>query len=322
MYHNTAFPLGIIIGNAARNDIDLEPWFASRYIHCQFDDRSPTNKFNLSYAYIKENWAVEDKLLLRHSINIRMSVLDRCDWDIIQLLKEAINNGYYPNGLYNEEMIPGKKSYLAQYYLHDYMLYGYDDEKKSFLSAGYLSDQKYESFLIPYANMKAALLSRRDGKLFLDFWKYNEKKSPCFDYFKLKKELKLYLDSAIPASSVLHKKVFYGSKALSALGIRLREDYKRFGVVDPRYTRGIMEHKFFMKLRVEFLMKNGYIKKERYYHFANDVYKMAERIHLLGIKFTIRKKGDIDITTWINEMQEKERSYLNDIVSELQGGAE
>ena len=63
MYHGSAFPLGIIQGNATE---DLTPWLSSKYINCWF---APTwgNKF--AY-YVTDHWATGYKILLQQRIDL------------------------------------------------------------------------------------------------------------------------------------------------------------------------------------------------------------------------------------------------------------
>ena len=60
--------------------------------------------------------------------------------------------------------------------------------------------------------------------------------------------------------------------------------------IDFRYTRALMEHKFFMNMRVDYLMKNGYVKDNNYLDASQAVYKLSERIHMLALKYKIMRK--------------------------------
>lgn len=48
-----------------------------------------------------------------------------------------LDAGHYVFGRYNEYCIPQKKSYHTRYYVHDFIIYGYDKVEQVYYSAGY-----------------------------------------------------------------------------------------------------------------------------------------------------------------------------------------
>lgn len=71
-----------------------------------------------------------------------------CGIDIINLIHEMLDTGNYVFGRYNEYYIPQKNSYHSRYYVHDFIIYGYDEVEQVYYSAGYLADGKYKPFTI------------------------------------------------------------------------------------------------------------------------------------------------------------------------------
>ena len=87
----------------------------------------------------------------------------------IVALKKVIDSGCYVYGTYNEEFIPGKWAYGKMYYMHDFLLIGYDEER--FISVGYLADGIFRRFNIPNNNLYNSL---KDGvKTDIVFLSYN-----------------------------------------------------------------------------------------------------------------------------------------------------
>jgi hypothetical protein len=57
--------------------------------------------------------------------------------EIIELIKHHIENNYYFYGFINEYYIPESSFYLKEHFIHDFLIYGYDDRRGLFLTAGY-----------------------------------------------------------------------------------------------------------------------------------------------------------------------------------------
>ena len=80
-----------------------------------------------------------------------------------------------------------------------------------------------------------------------------------------------------------------------------------------------MEHKFYMKLRMEYLLKNDLIKDLTYLEDAKKVYKMSEAVHLLGLKYnyTIKLLIIENINDIIKNMLAIEKVYLSFVLDDL-----
>ena len=80
-----------------------------------------------------------------------------------------------------------------------------------------------------------------------------------------------------------------------------------------------MEHKNFMQMRIKYLLDNGYIDNNTFLTESQEVYKYAENIHMLGIKYNFSQKSSIgkSIYDTILIMLAKEYKYLNDLEKDL-----
>lgn len=312
MYHGSAFPLGIIQGNATK---DLTPWLSGKYINCWF---APTwgNKFA---HYVSDHWATGDKILFQQRVDILYEQYNFIfKKDVIFLLRNMINMGFYPHGEYNEEYIPGKKMFRMGYFLHDYMLIGYNDTTQSFTSVGYLEDKLFQRYSIPYEYMKLAIQSVHSSKISINFWKYNEDSQFLFDINRLITELTDYLHSTTSAK-IYTKNRDWGITAIKELGKYITIMCNDEKYIDHRYTRGIMEHKFFMQLRIQYLSNIGYLQSKEYIQKAQHVYLLSQNIHLLGLKYRTSKNATIAkrIQEIFNEIILIECNYLPSVLSDL-----
>ena len=89
--------------------------------------------------------------------------------------------------------------------------------------------------------------------------------------------------------------------------------------MDIRHTRGIMEHKFFMKMRIEYLLNHGYLSENDYLTLAEAVYREAERAHLLALKYDMTGRQSLvsGICSCLEEMHLTEKSYLTAVLKDL-----
>ena len=312
MYHNLAFPLGIIQANAKT---DITPWLCGKYTNCFFLHKdTPDTMFDIC---VHDKCALTDKILIQERIVLLRDFYEKLSIDYVELLKEFIFIGCYPYGDYNEEFIPGKIHYGERYFEHDYILYGYDDDREVFLSAGYLKNQKFQKFEISYQNMRDALYSLREDRPCFWFLRYNENAEFVFDIKKVRSGILNYLNCENDAVGIKYE--YVGMEAIEKLGLYMLDCTENNLMIDHRYTRGMMEHKFFMQMRIKYLLDNDYIDNQNLLVKAQEIYKYSENIHMLGIKYNLSPKSSIGrgIFDTILIMLEKEQKYLNDLVKDL-----
>ena len=313
MYHGSAFPLGIIQGNTEQ---DLIPWLSSKYINCYF---SPAFENKFSY-YVTDHWATRDKILLRQHIDLYPEEYNMVfKSSIINLFRKMLDLGYYPHGSYNEEYIPGKDCFQKEYYNHNFILIGYNDIEKNFISVGYLKDKKFQRYKIPYDCMEMAISTHKSPKISFNFWKFNEEAQFTFNYDRLIIELDDYLHSTT-SLKINKQNRKWGMDAIRDLGYYIMNTCKNENYIDHRYTRGIMEQKNFMKMRIDYLINHNYLNQIKYSDFANEVHSLAESGHLLSIKFRITENKKIaeEINKIYQRMLDLEKLYLFDAFEDLQ----
>ncbi|MBE5816201.1 MAG: ABC transporter ATP-binding protein [Clostridiales bacterium] len=310
MYHNLAFPLGVIQGNAKN---DITPWLCCKFINCSFNPFEK-NKFFIS---LSDNWGIDDEIVFYQQIQLFQNTYDIVGINMMQVLKDMLAHGCYVGGYYNEEYIPGKKAYGVEYFPHDYLLIGFDNEKEVFYSAGYLT-KRFVVFEIPFANMECALNSLTCRKPILNFYQYNTEAKFILDIEKIISALQDYLSSSNSLRQSFDG-VFYGLNAIEGLGEHyiLKCSKNSF---DHRYTKGLMEHKYIMLKRIKYLCNHQYITDNEYISKAEKVFEYSAIIHNLGIKFKLLGDSAIlkKIMLIIQKIKEVELSYLISVKNELE----
>jgi len=311
MYHGTAFPIGIVQGNATT---DITPWLCGKYINCSF---SPNfiNKFSIS---TNDSWFVGDKILIQQRLDLYPQLYNSIfKNNIIFYFKKMIYNNCYIHGSYNEEYIPNKNHYQKSYFSHDFLLIGYDDSKESFLSVGY-SKEQFTRYYIPYDCMEQSIITLKNPKFSFNFWSYNPLSSYELNMNRIILELGDYLYSGT-SMKIFSKDRFWGIEAIAQLAEYYLQHCNLSNGVDNRYTLGLCEHKSFMYRRIEYLTNKGILKNYSYLYNAERVLRLSNNVHLLGIKFNLTARNIIlqYIKQNISSMISIEKSYLYDVLSDL-----
>ena len=169
-------------------------------------------KVSFAYSYFGE-----DKILFDQRVHLMREFYGMIGLDILKLFRQMLSNGHYIQSCYNEESIPGKWAYQNSFYHHDFLLIGYDDVKKVFLSAGYLKDRKFQRYEIPYSNMLQSILSLKMERLWFSFWTYNPDVSFFLNLPRVISELSDYLNSTT-SLSIYQGENLYGLVTIEALG--------------------------------------------------------------------------------------------------------
>lgn len=282
-YQCSAFPIGIIQANAQN---DILPWLASKYINCSY------HRGNIFDICVTDKWFCLDEKLIFQCVNLTKDLYIDQSVDIVELLRMMIDLRCYPNGMYNEEYICGKTNYKKSYFSHDYLLIGYNDEKRVFYSVGYLADGKFQRFSIPYDSMKQALETLKGTNIIFYFLKYNSDAQYTFHTDVFLQELFDYINSTTSVK-VFRTDTYFGMQAICEMAKDLLINAEEKHRIDKRYLRALMEHKFLMVKRIEYLNNECGLTLSNIKEYAIQIHKMAETVHLLGIKYSITREFSI-----------------------------
>ena len=231
--------------------------------------------------------------------------------DPIVALKKVIESGCYVYGTYNEEFIPGKRAYGKKYYLHDFLLIGYDEER--FISVGYLADGKFKCFDIPNKNLYDSL---KDGvKTDIEFLSYNKGRVPTPNVKRMIRDLNQYIVASDDQQS---------GKSYGILShIKLRDFFVNEVVcnnkkyIDERYMRVLYEHKWILMMITQIFLDDG--ERQDYEECAKNNLVIAERMHMLGLKMAMTgnlKKIEV-IVALLDKIIESERQYIPKLINVL-----
>lgn len=110
------------------------------------------------------------------------------------IVKKCIDHELYVVLNINEQMLPYRRAYNQYYFRHDIIIYGYDEGKREYITAGFNEEMKYCEQIFTFKEIEKAYYSMKnewDYEFFL--FSYNEKYVAELDLERIKKELKYYV---------------------------------------------------------------------------------------------------------------------------------
>ena len=304
-YQLKAFELGII----EANEDTVKPWIYNRYINQLYmiKDRR--------FTYTNyDRWHAAEGVTECQKLCVKSEMLtSECGIDIINLIHEMLDTGHYVFGRYNEYCIPQKKSYHTRYYVHDFIIYGYDEVEQVYYSAGYLADGKYKPFTIGFEDFYDALKTITTEKLNFHFIKYKNGIDNRIDIRMIYEDLYDYLHS-INRRNIVNKDKIFGIDCEYVFVDYLEQlnSSEAPYLIDMRHPKFFAEMKMLMCERLIHLEENSYVAKgvsELY----GDVQKKAELICMLSLKYNATKDKNLlqKIINYQSEIINSEREIVS-----------
>lgn len=279
MYHNKAFPLGIIKANISNYDI----WLCNKLINCV------CRKSGAFDSYEEDLWSVRDGLTFSQNIYLTPHSFELDGIDIVEFNKSMLMSGYYITGGYNEYYIPRKVAYKNFDFNHDYVIFGYDEKKKVFKSAAYLNDGSYSCYDIEYNDYFEAVTKNIVNKTSVNYYLINSNYIAQIDIETIKSKLNDYLHSKSNKNESTSGEIFGLSvwDKLSEYVSTVDEE------LDVRYSRAYMEHHNLMLKRIQTLLKYKYIKNNSLEKEYQDIFSNTRKVQNMFIKYNISKNRDL-----------------------------
>lgn len=278
-YHNLAFPLGIMKANI--NNFD--EWLCGKLIDCKYDHAQ--DKYNL---FDSDLWDYAHGVTQTQSFHITPDIFNCDAFDSIGIIRYMLDNGNYVFGLLNEKYLPMKKAYGEYDFVHDFLIYGYDDHQKVFHSAGYTSNGRYELYDMSYTDFLNSMKGFCFSRFAIYFHKIANDYTAKLDVPSIKAKIEKYVNATDDNGG----KDLYGIGVWSKLASSIRD--KNGSEIDIRFTRCFMEHKALMSHRLHCLADKGILtNKEVAQRYDKSVLPTAEKVHLLSLKYNMKKQEEI-----------------------------
>lgn len=302
-FQNKAFPLGAIKANIR----DFDVWMCNKLVNCVFE--SNKNACNL---YDKDLWGFSEGLTLSQSFHIIPEIFQCPSFDIVSISKEMIDHGYYVTGLCNELCVKGKASYKKYDYVHDYLIYGYDDDVHAFKAAGYMTNHRYEFYDLDYSDYYDSLKTFCFDRLSIHFHRININYQPKIDINKIKNNLIDYLFSKRDGKTE-NTENKYGIVIWDELKNQILNSHEK--ILDTRSFKVLAEHKMIMNKRLLLLAEKGILPIDLGVEYGK-VVENAKLVYSLSIKYNVTNNVDLlsNMAYRIEKLCEQEISILSRIV--------
>lgn len=312
-YQHYAFPVSIINSN-----IQQKEYLYSLFIKLVYRRNRDTDiEFDTPrfFSHIPTFFA-EKGLIIPSVTKYHLNADDK--ESMISFVKQLINNGIYVSGMWNENYIPGKDAYNKYNYKRNYLIYGYDEEKRCLISAGYLGKNFWSNeFNVDYCDFAASLYEREKTICFFTYI-YNDAFNSTLDLKEIKKDVMDYLNSTILIKN--QKECSFGLNANKDFFENLQRKVEKKGDLTFPPLYALYEHKNFMLERLAFLKKLDAIKiSEKDMRLYKEVVDVYRAILYMGVKYKMtREKESIKkISKMGHETIEIEQDILGNTFSNM-----
>ena len=179
--------------------------------------------------------------------------------DIHTILKQSIDNDIYIVLNINEQFLPHRQAYQKEYFRHDILIVGYDDEAETYITVGIDENMHYRKVMYSFLNIEKAYYSMQsewDYEIFL--FRFNKEYCYKMNKEKIKLQLENYCKAKNPNIRYLEEFLknqnntiefvsnnyvgdFYGIRVYDYLINKIRKQYKLFGTIQEADKLGVLE---------------------------------------------------------------------------------
>ena len=267
-YLGDAFCFSIIDDHAFRSG-----WVYDKYIHLEYTAMDGQIKY-ADYDYY--DFVPDQGVFIKSFIEYPYSFCNEnviCD-QIIQM----IGNHEYCFALWDELVVTNFLFHEKEKgeYEHGCFVYGYDSEERVFYMQGYLQDNIWEHFCVPFhVFYKAISYCPEKEEIALIGYKVKEDYKWNFDYDKMRTSLDRYVKySTNPDNNFdLNAIIKFFSHLIPGKMIHYPSLYC------------VYEQKTIFKKRIIFLIQEGYIKEDSILEKVKKLEQISRKILLLGIRY-------------------------------------
>lgn len=297
--------------NINMNESQWYNWFFTNMIQLKCNPYS-NNVHADYYLSLSRNYKYNNLNMFLDYNKLDIKLVNDFNGNVSDFIKLSIKNNYYIEINLNEFYIKERDSYQKNDRDHVNLIYGYDDERKVFMSMGISSNGPLCYTDISYSDFDNALKNCSTLE-YITTIKYNP--DVHFYYLNLKcmiKFLREYLsgyNSSIDCSYFLPETPEY-------FGIKIYDNYlddNNFPIFlkDKRISYIICEHKKIMHERIKFLIKRRVLSESEGAEFlvqTKELLEISNVLMMLVIKNQLKEDVNIypKIINILKELKEKE----------------
>ena len=309
-YQNHAYYLGILSTCEHFED----------YFFCNFINLYYHQNTRIKLNIVTETWYPCESYFLynKFTYNTLPDLLNRDNERFAQLMIDMLCSDYYILGKINEYYVPKRPGYKREYEEHDFLVYGFDKEKKEFNLIGYNDQKQYQESMISFEELQKGIFSFKSIN-WIDFLKINKDYRFAFKLENLKILLNDYLQSKNSYAKGTYCKYegepcTFGINAIESFANDLKTK-KSLSSDYLRYFRLLLEHKECMNRRVIYLLDKGYIADRQILMNYEKILNGFQVLFISAIKISI-SFSSVKLNEIIRAMlsiTKKEAELLNEL---------
>lgn len=307
-YQNTALPLAAV--SCGIHEKDIIKYCNNHFIQLRYH----RNRTMLDFWHSRYS----DWYCIEVQNTFRNDFFKICNLSILEIIKKAIDQNLYIYTIVNEFYIPERNRYQKEYFPHDILIYGYNEE--GLITLGYNDQLVLSSVVVPYSLFLKAIQSVKH-LFFTDFFTY-----ASFNTYEINmKQIECYLNDYLYSENSDNKYKFINTDSICSYGINAifemfhheKTEFESNGNLDFRNFDCYYEHKRMMQMRIqsveEILGDNQY--NAEYAKIKNDAFIIRN----LALKAKKSKKLKIieDMENRIKNNVEQEIKLLSKLLLKI-----
>jgi len=320
-----ACPLSILA-----NTEDYLGWFYSNYIQL-FCSKNVLDDGFLFLEFYGKNQAFTSPWLKRQHLS--RQALAHTQQDIVRFVIENINLEYYFYGHLDDFYVPFREGYQSYHFMHDLMIYGYDEEERKFYALAYDQDSMFGNFEISFSAFEQGVKAGAEDPD-MPYWydwvylfKFNAQGQYEFDLKLVEELLHDYLwgintseKDRTSSNPWPNRNKAFGMEVYPYMKIYYEHLLNHKMKFDIRIMSLLIEHKSCMLQRIKYLQEKGYIEGlEPLYQSYAEVEKKFNIFLSLMIKYRVTGKSACieNIIHSLDEVAHKERLILTALLEKI-----
>ncbi|WP_127534562.1 non-ribosomal peptide synthetase [Paenibacillus kobensis] len=310
-YLHRSMPLCIILANG-----NYKGWYYSNYIQIFARDDAPGHTF-LDYIEPEDSYNdVSEVVTLGYH-------MFRENEDFVDFVKNKLRLGFYITANVDEMELKNKRTYQREHFVHASLIYGYDDNKRTFQGIGFDESQVFSYLEFDYDEMQRAFTS---GKKYYKMgapWcersavklvrPISQEKKFVFNNRKFLMDLHDYVYSIEDPYRLYtfgyaeEEKIEYGIRTYDVVIERLKEREKTgMYTIDYRAIHLIYEHKQGLYSRIRYLddiyglSEEVKTENQKLHELVEETNKV--RIKWLSIRYNFESSDNAKVNAVIKEL--------------------
>ncbi|MDD4113710.1 MAG: hypothetical protein PHC56_11890 [Herbinix sp.] len=181
-YQHHGYQTGILLAH-----INCIEYLYSQYVQVFYSIKDKKMEYDHSFFFS------DDQAFIQYFCTFPMEYVS--NGDIIECIKDFIKQDKYVYGNWNEYHISLKKRFHQYNFLHNFLIYGFDDEKEVFLAVGYIHTGFWQEYEVTYREACDALYDENNHNVNLQCFDVNRYFNKSFEYDLFKTKLNQYYNS-------------------------------------------------------------------------------------------------------------------------------